>query len=55
MPELAIARLDSSAAGFDAALARLTAFDAKQDASVDASVAAILADVRARGVAAVLV
>src|SRR5262249_36930573 len=54
MPELAIARLDSSAPGFDAALARLTAFDAKQDEGVDAAVAAIPADVRGRGDPAVL-
>jgi histidinol dehydrogenase len=47
-------RLDASAPGFDAALARLTAFDAKDDAAVDAAVLAILADVRARGDAAVL-
>jgi histidinol dehydrogenase len=49
-----IERLDASAPGFEAALARLTAFDAKDDAAVDAAVAAILADVRARGDAAVL-
>ena len=47
-------RLDSSAPGFDAALALLTAFDAPEDAGVEAVVAAILADVRARGDAAVL-
>jgi histidinol dehydrogenase len=47
-------RLDSSAPGFDAALARLTAFDSKEDVAVDAVVAAILADVRERGDAAVL-
>lgn len=47
-------RLDASAPGFDAALARLTAFDAKDDAAVEAAVVAILADVRARGDAAVL-
>jgi len=52
MPE--IARLDSAAVGFDASLARLTAFDAAQGESVDAAVAAIIADVRARGDAAVL-
>jgi histidinol dehydrogenase len=52
MPE--IARLDSSARGFDAALAALTAFDAKQDEAVDATVAAIVADVHARGDAALL-
>ncbi|HEX7273315.1 MAG TPA: histidinol dehydrogenase [Casimicrobiaceae bacterium] len=49
-----IARLDSSSPGFDAALARLTAFDAALDEKVDAAVAAIVADVRARGDAAVL-
>jgi len=47
-------RLDSSAPGFDVALAGLTAFGAKEDAAVDAAVAAILADVRERGDAAVL-
>jgi histidinol dehydrogenase len=52
MPE--IARLDSSAAGFDAALARLTAFDATQDDAVEAAVASIIAEVRGRGDAALL-
>ena len=52
MPD--IARLDSSSPDFDAKLARLTAFDAKQDETVDAAVAAIIADVRARGDAALL-
>jgi histidinol dehydrogenase len=47
-------RLDSSAPGFDAVLALLTAFDAPEDAGVEAVVATILADVRARGDAAVL-
>ena len=51
---LEITRLDSSSPGFDAALARLTAFDAVQDEKVDAAVAAIVADVRARGDAALL-
>src|SRR5215472_5602673 len=54
MAELAVTRLDSSAPGFDAALARLTAFDAKQDDAVDAAAAAILADVRERRDAALL-
>src|SRR5437764_11744288 len=54
MPEKAPRRLDSSTADFDAALARLTEFDAKEDAAVEAAVGAILADVRARGDAAVL-
>jgi len=47
-------RLDSSAPGFDLALARLTAFESNEDAGVEAAVAAILADVRVRGDAAVL-
>ncbi len=47
-------RLDSSAPGFDAALARLTAVAPNEDARVEAVVAAILADIRARGDAAVL-
>jgi histidinol dehydrogenase len=47
-------RLDSSAPGFDAALALLTAFDSPEDAGIEAVVAAIVADVRARGDAAVL-
>ena len=46
--------LDASAADFAAALARLTAFEKAQDAAVDATVAAIVADVRERGDAAVL-
>jgi histidinol dehydrogenase len=56
MPESAVSlrRLDASAAGFDAALAQLTAFDAKEEAALGATVDAILADVRARGDAAVL-
>jgi histidinol dehydrogenase len=49
-----LARLDSSAPGFDAALARLTAFESKEDVAIEAAVAAIVADVRARGDAAVL-
>ena len=49
-----IARLDSSSPDFDASLVRLTAFDAAQDHSVDVAVAAIIADVRARGDVALL-
>ena len=49
-----LARLDSSAPGFDAALERLTAFESEDDVAVGAAVAAIVADVRARGDAAVL-
>jgi len=46
--------LDADAPGFDAALAKLTALEASQDATLDGVVAGILADVRARGDAAVL-
>jgi len=49
-----LARLDSSAFDFDAALARLTAFESKEDVAIEAAVAAIVADVRARGDGAVL-
>ena len=49
-----IARLSSRDADFDARLARLTAFDAAQDETVDATVAEILAAVKSRGDAAVL-
>ncbi|MGE5792247.1 MAG: histidinol dehydrogenase [Bacteroidota bacterium] len=52
MPD--IARLSTRAPGFDARLAVLTALEASQDDSVDRAVAAIVADVRARGDAAVL-
>ncbi|HTS22972.1 MAG TPA: histidinol dehydrogenase [Casimicrobiaceae bacterium] len=56
MPErgAAVRRLDAAAPGFAAALAELTAFEAKEDAALGATVDAILADVRARGDAAVL-
>lgn len=47
-------RLATTQAGFDAQLAELLAFEAAQDPQVDATVAAILADVKARGDAAVL-
>ncbi len=52
MPELA--RLSTRAGDFDRRLAALTAFEAVQDPTVEDAVAAILADVRARGDAAVL-
>ncbi len=51
---LALRRLDSMASGFDRDLAELTAFEAAQDTGVDATVARIVADVRARGDAALL-
>jgi histidinol dehydrogenase len=47
-------RLSTRAAGFDAELAALTRYEAAQDPAVEASVRAIIADVRARGDAAVL-
>ncbi len=47
-------RLDSAAPGFEAELARLLAFEAAQDESVERATAAILGDVRARGDAALL-
>jgi len=47
-------RLASREPGFDAALAALTRYEAVEDLSVEASVRAIIADVRARGDAAVL-
>jgi histidinol dehydrogenase len=47
-------RLDSTQADFGTAIARLTAFDTAQDDAIDTSVASIIADVRARGDAAVL-
>ena len=55
MPEReAIRRLDARAPDFDPALEKLTAFDAKEDPALGATVDAILADVRVRGDAAVL-
>jgi histidinol dehydrogenase len=51
---VAIRTLDSADAGFDAALAALLAYSAETDDAIEQSVAAILADVRARGDAAVL-
>src|SRR5712692_2431020 len=52
MPE--IARLSTAQGDFDERLAKLTAFDSALDDGVERTVAAILADVRARGDAAVL-
>ncbi len=47
-------RLSTRSPGFDAELAALTRYDAARDAAVEQTVRAILADVRARGDAAVL-
>jgi len=49
-----IRRLSSTQPDFDARLAELLAFEMAQDPQVDATVAAILADVKARGDAALL-
>src|SRR6201997_3343609 len=47
-------KLDSSAAGFKQALHAVLAFEASEDEAIERSVAQILADVKARGDAAVL-
>ncbi len=54
MAPLTMRRLDAADPGFDRALETLIAFESAQDAGVDATVAAIIADVRARGDVAVL-
>jgi len=51
---VAIRRLDTRAAGFDAALARLQCGSAEADAAIAQRAAEIIADVRARGDAALL-
>ena len=51
---LKLRTLNSSDAGFAAALTSLLAYSAETDGAIESSVAAILADVRARGDAAVL-
>ena len=54
VPPVAIRTLDSTAAGFDATLSALLAFDTSTDDAIESAVASILADVKARGDAAVL-
>jgi histidinol dehydrogenase len=54
MAPLSMRRLDAADEGFDRALETLIAFESAQDAGVDATVAAIIHDVRTRGDAAVL-
>jgi histidinol dehydrogenase len=49
-----LTRLDSTAADFSACLTRLLQFDDAADAAIETTVAAILADVKTRGDAAVL-
>ena len=51
---VSLRRLNSSDAGFAAALSELLAYTADADAAIESTVAAILADVRVRGDAAVL-
>ena len=51
---IALRRLDAEAPGFERELAALIAFETAQDAAVDIAVAAIVADVRVRGDAALL-
>jgi len=51
---VAIRTLSTADAGFDATLTALLAYSAEADEAIETSVAAILADVRARGDAAVL-
>ena len=53
-PVLQLRTLDSGAADFDATLDSLIRFEAAQDPAIDSAVAAIIADVRQRGDAAVL-
>ena len=53
-PVLSIRRLDARAADFGTALDALIRFEAAQDPAIDSAVAAIIADVRLRGDAAVL-
>ncbi|NUA27955.1 histidinol dehydrogenase [Cupriavidus basilensis] len=54
MENLAIRRLDSTEQGFAAELRKVLAFEAGEDDAIDRAVAQILADVKARGDAAVL-
>ncbi len=51
---LRLRQLDAKAPGFEREFAALIAFEAAQDPAVDAAVATIVADVRARGDAALL-
>jgi histidinol dehydrogenase len=51
---IAIRRFDTTQPDFDARLAELLAFESAQDPQVDSTVAKIIADVRARGDAALL-
>ena len=54
MPDLRIAKLDSTHPEFSASLHRLLAFESSTDAQIEHAVEGILADVKARGDAAVL-
>ena len=52
--KLDIRKLDSSADGFATQLREVLAFEASEDAAIDRAAAEILADVKARGDAAVI-
>ena len=54
MSAFTMRRLNTTAPDFDARLADLTGYDSAQDASVEATARAILADVRLRGDVALL-
>jgi histidinol dehydrogenase len=54
MAKFSLRRLDTAFPGYDAALEELIAFEAAQDAGIDAAVATIVAAVRERGDAALL-
>ena len=54
MDHVTLRRLETAAPGFDDALQRLLHWSAETDAAIEERVAAIVADVRARGDAAVL-
>lgn len=51
---ISIRKLDSSTTGFDRQLSSVLAFEASEDEAIDRAAAAILADVKTRGDAAVL-
>lgn len=51
---ISIRKLDSSSAGFEQQLSAVLAFEASEDEAIDRAAASILADVKARGDAAVL-
>src|SRR6476661_2858492 len=52
--QVTVRKLDSTATGFKQQLGKLLAFEAETDDAIESAVAKILADVKARGDAAVL-